>query len=51
MRQKKHNGPFVRDVSHPPVVVRTRDAIMGFNVPWLQGHLEPNCHFAFLYIP
>jgi hypothetical protein len=32
-------------------VSRIRDAILVFNVLWLEGHLEPNCHFAFLNIP
>jgi hypothetical protein len=35
----------------PPVVVRIRDAILVFNVLWPEGHLEPNCHFAFLNVP
>jgi hypothetical protein len=35
----------------PPVGVRIRDAILVFNVLWLEGHLEPNCHFDFLNVP
>jgi len=34
-----------------PVVVRIRDAKLRFNVLWLEGHLESNCHFAFLNVP
>ena len=34
-----------------PVIVRTRNAIMVSNVVWLEGHLEPNCHCAFLNVP
>jgi hypothetical protein len=34
-----------------PVVVRIRDAILVFNVLWLDEHLEPNCHFVFLNVP
>jgi hypothetical protein len=30
------------------VGVRICDAILVFNVPWLEGHLEPDYHFAFL---
>jgi hypothetical protein len=33
-----------------PMVVRIRDVILVFNVLWLEGHLEPSCHFAFLNI-
>ena len=32
----------------PPVGIRIRDAILVFNVPQLEGHLEPDYHFAFL---
>jgi hypothetical protein len=35
----------------PPVGVKIRDAILVFNVLYLEGHLEPNCHFTFLNIP
>jgi hypothetical protein len=35
----------------PPVGVRICDPILVFNVLWLEGHLEPNYHFAFLNIP
>jgi hypothetical protein len=31
----------------PLVVVKICDAILAFNVLWLEGHLEPNCHFTF----
>jgi hypothetical protein len=30
------------------VGIRICDAILVFNVPWLEGHLEPDYHFAFL---
>ena len=30
-----------------PVGVRIRDAILVFNVLWVEGHLEPHWHFAF----
>jgi hypothetical protein len=33
--------------SYPPVVVRIRDALLVFNVLWLEGHLEPDHHFVF----
>jgi hypothetical protein len=32
------------------VVVRIRDAILVFKVLWLEGHLEPNYHFALLNV-
>ena len=35
----------------PPVGVWIRDAILVFNVLWLEQHLEPNCHFIFLNVP
>jgi hypothetical protein len=34
-----------------PVGVRIRDAILVFNVPWLEGHLEPDYLYAFLDVP
>jgi hypothetical protein len=34
-----------------PVGVIIRDAILGFNVPWLEGHSEPDYQFAFLNVP
>jgi hypothetical protein len=34
-----------------PVVIRICDAILAFNALWLEGHLEPNCHFVFWNIP
>jgi hypothetical protein len=34
-----------------PMVVRIRDAKLRFNVLWLEEHLEPNCHFAYLNVP
>jgi hypothetical protein len=33
--------------SPPPVGVRIRDAILRFNLPWLEGYLEPDYHFVF----
>jgi hypothetical protein len=33
------------------VGVRIRVAILVLNVLWLEGHLEPNCHFAFQMFP
>jgi hypothetical protein len=42
---------FDRGVDDPPVGVRICDAVLVFNVLWPEGHLEPNCHFAFLDIP
>jgi hypothetical protein len=36
--------------NRPPVVVRVRDAILVFNLPWLEGHLEPNWLLPFLKI-
>jgi hypothetical protein len=35
----------------PPVGVRIRDATLDFSVLWLEGHLEPKCHFAFQMLP
>jgi hypothetical protein len=35
----------------PPVGVRIHDAILIFNVPWLERHLEPDCNFALLNVP
>ena len=41
----------LHNASTPPVGVRIRDAILVFNILWLEGYLEPNCHFAFLNVP
>jgi hypothetical protein len=55
--QKSRVRPKVTDTESvlpdlpSPVVVRTRDAIVGFNVLWLEGHLERNCYFAFFLMP
>jgi hypothetical protein len=38
------------NASTPPVGVRIHDAILVFNILWLEGHLEPNCHFVCLNI-
>jgi hypothetical protein len=35
---------------HSLVVFRICDAILTFNVLLLEGHLELNCHFAFLNV-
>jgi hypothetical protein len=34
-----------------PVGVRIRDGILVFNVLLSEGHLEPNCQFAFFNVP
>jgi hypothetical protein len=38
-------------IHSPPVVVRTCNVILAFNALLLEGHLEPNCHFAFFNVP
>jgi len=38
-------------VHQSPVVVRLRDAILVFSVPWLEGYLEPDYHSVFLNVP
>ena len=47
----KQNCKYLVVLERPPVGVRIRDAILVFNVLLSEGHLEPNCHFAFLNIP
>jgi len=51
VHRSSERGPMPTRGMQPPVVVRIRDTILGFVVLWLEGHLEPNCHFAFLNNP
>jgi hypothetical protein len=54
MRERIENwgkdDPQPLKMGSTPMVVRIRDVILVFNVLWLEGHLEPSCHFAFLNI-